>query len=469
MPVSGMGATDTTFYNSKWKPCARDTASFYRPKPLLVNGIYEVRDYYRSGIPQMVGHYSKLKPEREEGQFTYYDTAGRVVSTGRAHNNLRVGEWKFYWRNRLIEIDVHHPDTSFTFTDYDSFSNNVIRTGAWRNHKRQGEWKYYYSNGQIRYIDNYFNGRFDGCCDERDSNGVVRSEAEYYKGLRHGVSTVYNKFGAPTTVLHFRHGIAEGEVRGYSAGTGALTFLATAHNDTVSGPATYYSPYCATVKASGNMLAFRKEGTWTTYYDCSDRILSTQYFKKDSADGEFILYHKDTKKKIITGQLSANKRIGEWKYYFPGTDTLRQVIHFNEGKLHGELLAWYPTGELRRKEVYDNGTMMHWNCYTRKGTDTIFYSRIEDVSISADPQRYFDKQIVYPEEALRKNLAGKVFVELTVDHEGRILNSAVVRSTDKVFEEEALRVATTIPILSPAIEDGIPVYSQITVPVLFNP
>ena len=40
---------DTIWYNSDWKQCDRDNASFYRPKPILTDSGYWVKDYYLSG------------------------------------------------------------------------------------------------------------------------------------------------------------------------------------------------------------------------------------------------------------------------------------------------------------------------------------------------------------------------------------------------------------------------------------
>jgi hypothetical protein len=56
-----------------------------------------------------------------------------------------------------------------------------------------------------------------------------------------------------------------------------------------------------------------------------------------------------------------------------------------------------------------------------------------------------------------------------VNTEGKIIDYSVYKSVDKSLDDEALRVARMIPLeLLPAYKNGVPVDSEIKVPVKFR-
>jgi protein TonB len=83
-------------------------------------------------------------------------------------------------------------------------------------------------------------------------------------------------------------------------------------------------------------------------------------------------------------------------------------------------------------------------------------------------QKFLKAKIKYPEEALRRNLSGKVHVSFVVDEEGRILDAKVVRGLGGGLDEEALRLVRIMPWWTPGRVNGQPVRVAYTLPVGFK-
>lgn len=76
--------------------------------------------------------------------------------------------------------------------------------------------------------------------------------------------------------------------------------------------------------------------------------------------------------------------------------------------------------------------------------------------------------IKYPAEAIEKGIEGRVIVTFVVTKDGKITNAEVVRSSDPLLNEEALRVLHSMPDWIPAKRNGQNVDLQFTLPVIFR-
>ena len=75
----------------------------------------------------------------------------------------------------------------------------------------------------------------------------------------------------------------------------------------------------------------------------------------------------------------------------------------------------------------------------------------------------------YPRQALKKNIEGRVFIQFFVDTEGNISNVKAMKSVDPDLDNEAIRVAKSIPKKwKPAFYEEKPVRSLYTIPILFK-
>ncbi len=86
----------------------------------------------------------------------------------------------------------------------------------------------------------------------------------------------------------------------------------------------------------------------------------------------------------------------------------------------------------------------------------------------SDPQRFFDRHMVYPQEARSEALQGVVNVSFIVTPEGRAVEASISKSIDPLLDSEALRLVELMDDWKPAVKDGKPVYSLVTLPVSFQ-
>jgi periplasmic protein TonB len=77
------------------------------------------------------------------------------------------------------------------------------------------------------------------------------------------------------------------------------------------------------------------------------------------------------------------------------------------------------------------------------------------------------EHLVYPPIAKRMGLEGKVVVEFTVDKDGRISNIEIRESSDKIFDDEALRAVMTMPDWTPGFVDSVKTTQTYLLPIDF--
>jgi TonB family protein len=83
--------------------------------------------------------------------------------------------------------------------------------------------------------------------------------------------------------------------------------------------------------------------------------------------------------------------------------------------------------------------------------------------------RFFSENVVYPEEAYKNHIEGKVIVQFVVEKDGSVGEVKVARGVDKELDAEAVRVCKSLPKFSPGRNAvGEPVGVWYTMPVTFK-
>lgn len=82
--------------------------------------------------------------------------------------------------------------------------------------------------------------------------------------------------------------------------------------------------------------------------------------------------------------------------------------------------------------------------------------------------KYLSKELIYPPEALEMGLTGTVHVGFTVAADGSIRDVKILKSTDPIFNEEAIRVIKAMPRWKPGKLNGKEVYSKFQKPLVFK-
>lgn len=82
--------------------------------------------------------------------------------------------------------------------------------------------------------------------------------------------------------------------------------------------------------------------------------------------------------------------------------------------------------------------------------------------------KYLQSNVSYPEQALKNNEFGQVFVSFMVDVDGSIKDVKVVKGVSPSLDAEALRVVASMPKWTPAKTDGKAVKSSFSLPIVFH-
>jgi TonB family protein len=83
----------------------------------------------------------------------------------------------------------------------------------------------------------------------------------------------------------------------------------------------------------------------------------------------------------------------------------------------------------------------------------------------AEKRRYFDRNLKYPEQALKMGKEGTVLVSIIVDEKGNITNATLLRGFDAECDQEALRLVKEMPKWNPGMQGDDFVKVKLTYPV----
>ena len=81
---------------------------------------------------------------------------------------------------------------------------------------------------------------------------------------------------------------------------------------------------------------------------------------------------------------------------------------------------------------------------------------------------FIAKNTVYPEEALKNNIQGRVTLKFVVNTDGAVDRIEIIGSVDPLLDNEAIRVIGLLPKFRPGKQGGVPVPVWFTVPVNFQ-
>ena len=83
-------------------------------------------------------------------------------------------------------------------------------------------------------------------------------------------------------------------------------------------------------------------------------------------------------------------------------------------------------------------------------------------------RNYITENLVYPAQAMRDSIKGRVLVSFIVEKDGSITNPEIVKSVHPLLDAEALRLVTNMPKWTPGIHLGFPRRVKYTIPVNFR-
>lgn len=82
-------------------------------------------------------------------------------------------------------------------------------------------------------------------------------------------------------------------------------------------------------------------------------------------------------------------------------------------------------------------------------------------------RKYIAKNLKYPEDAINKEISGRVIVQFAINKNGEVVDPVIVKGVDPLLNDEALRVVKSSPSWTPGKQEGETVKVLFTFPINF--
>ncbi len=168
--------------------------------------------------------------------------------------------------------------------------------------------------------------------------------------------------------------------------------------------------------------------------------------------------------------IKAKKPEGLSRFYHEN-GYLKSSRVFHNGQLHGELAIFYQSGQLRRRDVYENGKLISGQCYASTGEDTTYFDyQVPPQYKRGETELYrtLSTHLNYPKKAKKKGITGMVLVKFVIDANGEMKDVSIARSVHPLLDEEALRVVHLLDQWTPGQIDGEKAPIQYNLPIRFS-
>lgn len=178
-----------------------------------------------------------------------------------------------------------------------------------------------------------------------------------------------------------------------------------------------------------NTQSIEKQSVKTKYSISKFYVLKSD---KEIKHGSYIEIDRKSNQKLLEGRYEYNKKDSIWNFY---TDNgiLLQKYDFNTQKLLFDVRDNFLVLKNLRV-LHPDGTISH----------TIHQKPIFLGGKNAY-NRHINQNLVYPKEALKKEISARIDVVFTINENGSTTNHHTLNSTGYGLDEEAIRLIKTLP------------------------
>lgn len=198
-----------------------------------------------------------------------------------------------------------------------------------------------------------------------------------------------------------------------------------------------------------------------------------RYVDNYNAEGKLLdEYELDTLGKVISSMSFVKRtadstlymsRYTEMKYFYPDGRIRARKSRNKDGEL--EVQYFMPDGSVSSSSTLEDLPA------TEHDADYAYYNAEQNPAFPGGTQglhAYLLKNCVYPPEARKKGITGRVVVSLTVETDGSISEVVVLQPVHKLLNDEAVRVIQAMPKWIPGKVDGKAVRVRREVPLNFR-
>lgn len=141
---------------------------------------------------------------------------------------------------------------------------------------------------------------------------------------------------------------------------------------------------------------------------------------------------------------------------------------FNYLIMEGLFTYYYENGQKSSEGTYKNNEKTKdWRYWDENGEE--FIETMPEFPGGVDAMmRFLGNELVYPKDARRKGIEGRVVLQFIVNADGSIINIEVIKSVYESLDKEAVRAVSQMPKWKPGTQQGKPVFVKFTLPLVFK-
>jgi TonB family protein len=196
---------------------------------------------------------------------------------------------------------------------------------------------------------------------------------------------------------------------------------------------------------SGNQTASNGNGAATRFYN-NGEIKESGEYSNSLKSGKWAFYHDNGELKE-SGSFEAEKRIGVWR-------------------------GWNDDGREYYTETYSNpGELISGKSYDKEGVQYEYTETEIQAEAFGGMQafyKYVGDNMVYPTDARRMGIEGRVYVQFVVDKDGGLIDVKTVKGIGYSCDMEAERVIKESVKWKPGVQRGIVVKQRMILPIIFK-
>jgi TonB family protein len=515
---------DTVYYQKGYVKVSKQLATFYRlPAEKIDSNHYQITYYNLKGVPQVT---QICKPAFVNGQFSIEENVGikdgQIMEykdglqyiTGYFKDNIATGSWSSYFRNGKVHIikTDNEEHNGYYYEEYDSIGKKLIE-GAGKLTKRfkldsgefielpkphlanYGPWYYYNNNtGTLCKVISYKDGYKEGPCAYYDVNtkkkitdghylsgdrvgnwvyydsisGKIKKTENYLYNKLNGNYTEYDvKSGKVIAIGEWKGGYMQGQWTGYYPGTDIVLIEIKCKNGKGYARIFDSSQSHMTVK-EGRIINGSLEGEWKEYYKSSKKIAYKIRYNNSSLNG--FEKHYDTLGNLISKlEFKNNIPVGNWKYYYPYSKKIWTKQKFiDSNQIH--ITSYYRNGKIKRKGIIKDKKIVEQKCFDEIGKADTCKNIYTHSKFFEDIGLYIKNHQKYPEVAIDLKIQGIVEIGFVITENGKVEDVRILKSVDKLLDNEAVRIISSMPAWQPAFIEETPVrsYEKVKIPFWLN-
>jgi uncharacterized protein len=287
----------------------------------------------------------EVKLPNQEGIFTsWYSQDRTIYALGNAVDDLfknKTGYWRYY-----------HPEYSY-----------LVSEGSYSNNLREGEWTYYYTGQRIKKKSTFKNDTLNGPAIFYGENGNVSTRVNYVNGFAEGEVILYYPSGNKKEVLTYKKDERDGPAKYYYC-TGQLSDEYTYKKGNIHGAVTSYHP-SGTKRQEINFTDGKLDGSYVTYHE-NGKIKSKGVYKGGEPVGKWVFYYENGNLSQEGEYDEAGKWKGEWKEYYEN-GKLSETKTYTNGKATGNINYYDEDGVLHYTLTVNKGEFTGYTYYDKQG------------------------------------------------------------------------------------------------------